>query len=76
MTPAVIAGEEPVDGVHEVIIAAGPGLDDRHPGGGVGNEDGQQTISLFCHKARHLWREVDYASVGNVERNLQGVQGS
>ena len=40
----VLAWQQPVERVDEVVVGTGPDLDDDEPGGGMRDEDGQQAI--------------------------------
>ena len=42
--PAVLAREQPVEGIEQVVIRSGPDLDDDQPGGGVRDEQGEETV--------------------------------
>ena len=40
----VLARQQPIERVDEIVIGAGPDLDDDQPGGRMRDEDGQQAI--------------------------------
>ena len=47
--PPLLAWQQSVEGIHQVIVRSGAGLDDHDPGRRVRHEDRQETIALVRH---------------------------
>jgi selenocysteine lyase/cysteine desulfurase len=56
--PVGIVREQPAQGREQVVVAAGPGLDDRQAGGGVRHPDVQQAITGAGHEPLALGGQV------------------
>ena len=68
--PAVVGGQERAQGGQEVVVAAGPRLDDRHTGRCVRHEEVQEPVPA----SRHLAEECFTVS-GEVDDRLRGSGG-
>ena len=77
--PAVLARQDPVEGIHEVVVRSGADLDDDQPSGGVRDEDRQQAVALVgdvVEEGRAGGRQVGQAAGRpGPDRQLPGVYG-
>jgi hypothetical protein len=70
----IMAGQNVVDGVQEVGIAPGTGLDDRNTCGCMGDEDVQQAVSPIGDEPGRLGGNVEDASLApGLDREDLGI---
>src|SRR5690606_29229103 len=74
VAPPVVGRQELVDGSHEVVVGAGPELDDGHAGGGVRDEHRAQAVSPAAAEVRHGGGEVEDAGTA-AGADLDGLGG-
>lgn len=58
VAPVEAAGQQSLQGVHEIRNAPRPGLDQRYPTGRVGSEHRHQTVSPRSAERHHMRRQV------------------
>ena len=58
---SLVAREQPIEDVDEVIVGAGPGLHDHEPGGGVRHEHVEQAVPGAGHELRAFPGDVEDA---------------
>jgi hypothetical protein len=64
---ALLAGQQPIERVEEVVVRAGAGLDDHDAGGRVRDEDREQAITVVgdgTDERNALGGQVEQASPG------------
>lgn len=59
VAPAVVGGQQVAEGGEQVLVASGAELKERDPGGGVGDEDMEQTVAAaLAGEVRTRGRDV------------------
>jgi hypothetical protein len=66
MAVAIVARQQALERVDEVVVAACPGFDDRDSGGGVWDENVAETVAVGCAEVTHIVGEIDDAATRGV----------
>lgn len=75
---ALLAGQQSIESVHEVVVRPRPDLDDHEPGRRMRHEDGQQPVDRVDvgEEGRAGGRQVGQAPGGaGADAELAGVYG-
>ena len=71
---ALVPRQYVVDGIHQVVIAAGPGLDHGDSGCRMRDEDIEQAVTPALDKSNGVGREIENSpSVSGLDREDLGV---
>ncbi len=73
----IISRKNLVDGVHQILIAAGSGLDDRYTGRGMRYEDVEEAVAPSRNESCHLGGDIERSPTpARLDGENRGVQGS
>lgn len=73
---AVVAGEQPLERGHEIVLRAAGGLHEGHARGGVGREDVDEPVASSATEGAHLVGDVDDLPIGGVDLDFGPLHGS